>query len=48
MGILLIYVVSPIDFVPEILFGPIGLIDDAIALIGAIIIGSQTFLKRMW
>jgi uncharacterized membrane protein YkvA (DUF1232 family) len=36
----LIYVVSPIDFIPELVAGPIGLTDDmaAAALIGATLI----------
>lgn len=29
----IMYIISPIDLVPEIAFGPIGLIDDIIALI---------------
>ena len=29
---LILYIISPIDFIPEILLGPIGLIDDAGAL----------------
>jgi uncharacterized membrane protein YkvA (DUF1232 family) len=30
---LLLYIVSPVDFIPEMFFGLFGLIDDLIALI---------------
>jgi uncharacterized membrane protein YkvA (DUF1232 family) len=30
-----LYAVSPVDFMPEIIFGPLGLIDD----LGAVIVG---------
>lgn len=33
----LAYVVSPVDAIPEIPFGPIGLIDDAMVIIGAVL-----------
>ncbi|WP_261561674.1 YkvA family protein [Frankia tisae] len=33
----LAYVVSPVDAIPEIPFGPIGLIDDALVIIGAVL-----------
>jgi len=32
---LLIYVISPIDFMPEAFFGPLGLMDDFVALLMA-------------
>ncbi|MBP3958407.1 DUF1232 domain-containing protein [Gemmata sp. G18] len=32
----LLYVISPIDLVPEIVFGPVGAIDDVIVIINAI------------
>ena len=28
----ILYIISPIDIIPEFLFGPVGLIDDAAAL----------------
>lgn len=31
----ILYVISPIDFLPELFLGPIGLIDDVVALIAA-------------
>lgn len=30
--ICIIYIVSPVDILPEILLGPLGLVDDAIAV----------------
>lgn len=36
LGIAFIYIILPVDFIPEIIFGPIGYIDDIIAFIGAI------------
>ena len=33
LGLVIIYVISPIDLLPEIVLGPIGLIDDAIAIV---------------
>ena len=41
--IILVYVVSPIDLMPEILLGPIGYIDDAFAIMTALFV----FLKGM-
>jgi hypothetical protein len=48
MGLAAVYIISPIDFIPEILFGPIGLIDDAgvaVWLAGAILSETERFLK---
>lgn len=36
-----LYVLSPIDLVPEILFGPFGLVDD----LGVLLFGLQSFLR---
>lgn len=36
LGLAIIYVISPIDFLPEMLLGPIGLIDDAVVIMGAL------------
>lgn len=36
-----LYVVSPIDFIPEALFGPLGVFDD----IGLFILGLETFIR---
>jgi len=32
---LLLYIISPIDFIPEAFFGPLGLLDDFVALLMA-------------
>lgn len=32
----IIYIVSPVDFLPELVLGPIGLADDAVAILIAI------------
>src|SRR5262245_4540761 len=48
MGLAGIYILSPIDFIPEILFGPVGLIDDAgvaVWLAGAILSETERFLE---
>ena len=34
----LMYIFSPIDFIPELIFGPIGLVDDVV--VGIVIISS--------
>jgi Protein of unknown function (DUF1232) len=47
MGLAAIYIVSPLDFVPEIALGPIGLIDDAVIVAwvaGAILSETERFL----
>jgi uncharacterized membrane protein YkvA (DUF1232 family) len=31
-----IYVLSPIDFIPELVAGPFGLFDDAVAIVGGL------------
>jgi uncharacterized membrane protein YkvA (DUF1232 family) len=48
MGLAGVYILSPIDFIPEILFGPIGLVDDAgvaVWLAGAVLSETERFLK---
>jgi uncharacterized membrane protein YkvA (DUF1232 family) len=50
VGMLLagIYIVSPIDLIPELFFGPFGLIDDAAVaawLAGAILAETERFLE---
>ena len=35
-GATLAYVVSPIDLIPEIILGPLGMVDDAVAIIFAL------------
>src|SRR5262249_34666955 len=48
MGLAGIYILSPIDFIPEILFGPVGLIDDAcvaVWLARSILSETERFLK---
>ncbi len=37
MGLCLLYIISPIDFLPEAILGPIGLIDDFIAGLGLLL-----------
>jgi Protein of unknown function (DUF1232) len=47
MGLATLYIVSPLDFVPEIALGPIGLIDDAVVvawIAGAILSETERFL----
>src|SRR5512138_1761943 len=47
MGLATLYIVSPLDFVPEIALGPIGLIDDAVIVawvVGAILSETERFL----
>jgi uncharacterized membrane protein YkvA (DUF1232 family) len=47
MGLATIYVISPLDFIPEIALGPIGLIDDAVVvawIAGAILSETERFL----
>lgn len=46
-GIGLAYVLSPIDLVPEILLGPIGLVDDVVVLIWALYNGFKAVSKRL-
>ena len=36
IGLALLYVISPIDFFPEIIFGPFGYIDDLLVFLGAL------------
>ncbi len=40
MVVALLYILSPVDFIPEILTGPLGLTDDmaAVAVIAAIVL----------
>ena len=33
----MIYLISPIDLIPEAIFGPIGLIDDIISIIAVFV-----------
>jgi uncharacterized membrane protein YkvA (DUF1232 family) len=44
---LLLYVLSPIDFLPELFLGPLGLIDDAFALILAFGLGSKDIFGKL-
>jgi uncharacterized membrane protein YkvA (DUF1232 family) len=37
----LIYIISPIDIAPEIIFGPLGVIDD----LGIFLLGLETFIR---
>lgn len=41
--ILIFYIISPIDLIPELFFGPIGLIDDAGALLFALFMNKDMF-----
>jgi uncharacterized membrane protein YkvA (DUF1232 family) len=48
MGVALLYVVWPLDLVPELLVGPVGLIDDAVVvawLAGAVLSETGRFLE---
>jgi uncharacterized membrane protein YkvA (DUF1232 family) len=47
IGLALLYVISPVDFLPEIFLGPIGLIDDAIALFMAFGLGSKDIFGKL-
>ncbi len=38
---MLLYVISPIDFIPEAIFGPVGYLDD----IGVVLLGMALFVK---
>jgi len=43
------YVVSPLDFVPEVLLGPLGLADDglvSVALVAFLLSSADTYLRR--
>jgi uncharacterized membrane protein YkvA (DUF1232 family) len=44
----IIYVISPIDLVPEMIFGPIGLIDDAMVIIGSIFMLTKGGLSNIF
>jgi uncharacterized membrane protein YkvA (DUF1232 family) len=44
---LLLYVISPIDFLPELFLGPIGLIDDAFALLLVFVLGSKDLFGKL-
>ncbi len=47
MAIATVYIISPIDFLPEIALGPIGLIDDAVVatwVVGAVLSETERFL----
>jgi|GEM_PF-6854835 len=39
-----LYIFSPIDFIPEALVGPFGLIDDAVVLVGLLVFLFVKFL----
>ncbi len=41
-----LYVISPIDLVPEMFFGPIGLIDDFAVLIALIVFYGIKFITK--
>lgn len=43
LSILILYILSPIDMVPELYFGLLGLIDDCIALI--LLVGLLTWIR---
>ncbi len=44
LGVMFLYVVSPIDLLPEAVLGPIGLIDDlAVVVFGASFLGFDLF-----
>jgi uncharacterized membrane protein YkvA (DUF1232 family) len=48
MGVAFLYIVVPVDLVPELLLGPLGLIDDAIMitwLAGAVLSETERFLE---
>jgi uncharacterized membrane protein YkvA (DUF1232 family) len=32
----LVYMISPVDFLPELVFGPIGVVDDGVILLAAL------------
>ena len=36
LGLAFLYIILPVDFIPEIIFGPIGYVDDILAFIGAL------------
>jgi uncharacterized membrane protein YkvA (DUF1232 family) len=38
---LIFYVISPIDLLPEAVLGPIGLLDDVLAILGIFMINSK-------
>ena len=40
-----VYLVSPVDFIPEIAFGPLGLIDDLGALVMGVNAARTAFSK---
>jgi uncharacterized membrane protein YkvA (DUF1232 family) len=42
----LVYVLSPLDFIPELLLGPIGIIDDGGLLIVLLIKATYSFIKE--
>ena len=46
MMIFLIYIISPIDFLPEILLGPIGLIDDLGAVFALLMTATGGDIKK--
>ena len=37
------YLVSPIDLIPEVLFGPLGLVDDLVSLVMVLVYVAQTY-----
>jgi uncharacterized membrane protein YkvA (DUF1232 family) len=42
----LIYIVSPIDLLPEAVFGPLGLCDDLAALVGVVVAGRNAMKSK--
>jgi len=46
LSILLLYIISPIDLMPELYLGLLGLVDDVIALILVLGIVGFTSLRR--
>ena len=47
MAVATVYILSPLDFIPEIALGPIGLIDDAVVaawIAGAVLSETERFL----
>lgn len=36
LGLALLYIILPVDLIPELVFGPIGYIDDVCVFIGAV------------
>ena len=34
---MMIYLISPIDLIPEVVFGPLGLVDDLLSLVTVLV-----------